>query len=74
LHVSASWTPHPSSYNSYVSGAGLVSVPHASQQRRVTTGIQFQRKTWIEAEMFVAPIGDDEVTMLFMTFVAASAA
>lgn len=37
---------------------------------RATTGIRFQRKTWLQAEMLVAPIGDDEVTMLFMTFVA----
>lgn len=36
---------------------------------RVTTGIEFQKKTWLSCEMFVAPLGDAQTpTMLFMTF------
>ncbi|MDE2134935.1 MAG: PAS domain-containing protein [Alphaproteobacteria bacterium] len=38
---------------------------------RVTTGIDFQGKTWLKAEMFVAPLGEGgDVSMLFMTFVS----
>jgi hypothetical protein len=40
---------------------------------RVTTGITFQRKTWLETEMFVGPLGADRVSMLFLTFVSWSA-
>lgn len=40
---------------------------------RVTTGIKFQRKNWLDAEMFIAPLGDAEPTMLFMTFVSSRA-
>ncbi len=48
-------------------------VREAKAPLRVTTRIQFQRKSWLQAEMFVAPLGEREVTMLFMTFVAWSA-
>jgi hypothetical protein len=38
------------------------------------TGIEFQKKTWLMAEMFVAPLGrDEEVNMLLMCFVTWSA-
>ena len=38
---------------------------------RVVTRIDFQGKTWLRCEMFVAPLGEkNEVAMLFMTFVA----
>jgi hypothetical protein len=35
---------------------------------RVTTDILFQNKSWLEAEMFVGPLGDNEVAMLFLAF------
>ena len=48
-------------------------VREAKAPVRVTTGIHFQRKTWLETEMFVAPLGENnKVTMLFMTFVASN--
>jgi hypothetical protein len=34
----------------------------------VTTDILFQNKSWLEAEMFVRPLGDGEVAMLFLAF------
>lgn len=34
----------------------------------VATGIIFQRKSWLEAEMFVGPLGDEQVSMLLMVF------
>ncbi len=38
---------------------------------RVTTGIQFQAKTWLTTEMFVAPLGESgEQNMLFLAFTA----
>jgi hypothetical protein len=38
---------------------------------RVTTGIQFQAKTWLTTEMFVAPLGETgEPNMLFLAFTA----
>jgi len=38
---------------------------------RVTTGIQFQTKTWLTTELFVAPLGEgDEPNMLFIAFTA----
>lgn len=38
---------------------------------RVTTGIQFQAKTWLTTEMFVAPLGEaGEPNMLFLAFTA----
>ena len=38
---------------------------------RVTTGIDFQNKSWLTAEILIAPLGIPEhVAMLFMTFVA----
>lgn len=44
-------------------------VRERSAPLRVRTGVDFQRKTWIETEMFVAPLGQsDLVSMLFMTF------
>jgi len=39
----------------------------------VRSGIEFQKKTWLMAEMFVAPLGrDGHVNMLFMCFVSRS--
>ncbi|HEX4160051.1 MAG TPA: hypothetical protein VHY79_16420 [Rhizomicrobium sp.] len=32
------------------------------------TDILFQNKSWLEAEMFVGPLGDREVAMLFLAF------
>ena len=43
-------------------------VREARAPLRVTSGIRFQRKSWLEAEMFVGPLGDGDVTMLFMAF------
>lgn len=37
---------------------------------RVTARIQFRLKFWLTAEMFIAPLGESSVSMLFMTFVA----
>ncbi len=48
-------------------------VREAKAPLRVSTGINFQGKTWLETEMFVAPLGENgQVTMLFMTFVASN--
>jgi hypothetical protein len=35
---------------------------------RVTTDILFQNKSWLEAELFVGPLGDGEVAMLLLAF------
>ena len=35
---------------------------------RVTTDILFQNKSWLQAEMFLGPLGDAEVAMLFVAF------
>lgn len=35
---------------------------------RVTTDIRFQQKSWLDAELFVAPLGETEVVMLFLAF------
>jgi hypothetical protein len=35
---------------------------------RVTTDILFQNKSWLEAEMFIGPLGDTEAAMLFLAF------
>lgn len=43
-------------------------VYNAAAPLRVTTDIRFQRKSWLEAELFVAPLGDAEITMLFLAF------
>ena len=37
---------------------------------RAAAGIRFQRKTWLQAEMFVAPLGIETVSMLLVAFVA----
>ncbi|MDE2631414.1 MAG: hypothetical protein KGM97_10545, partial [Alphaproteobacteria bacterium] len=43
----------------------------AQKPLRVATRIDFQNKTWLNCEMFVAPLGKDgQVSMLFMTFAA----
>jgi hypothetical protein len=34
----------------------------------ITTTIVFQRKNWLEAEMFVGPLGVENVSMLLMVF------
>lgn len=36
---------------------------------RVTSRVEFQGKTWLMAEIFIAPLGqEDQVTMLFIAF------
>jgi hypothetical protein len=38
---------------------------------RVTSGVQFQAKSWLTTEMFVAPLGEaGEPNMLFLAFTA----
>lgn len=46
------------------------SVCDAKKPVRVTTRIAFKEKTWLAAEMFVAPLSDDgtSVSMLFLCF------
>lgn len=42
---------------------------------RVTTGVHFKGKTWLNTEMFVAPLGDSDLaTMLFVAFTSWSQA
>jgi hypothetical protein len=43
-------------------------VCEAKAPLRVATDIRFQQKTWLEAELFVAPLGETEVAMLFLAF------
>jgi len=37
---------------------------------RITTRIQFQQKNWLKAELFIAPLGEEEISMLLTTFVS----
>jgi hypothetical protein len=42
---------------------------------RVSAGIEFERKTWLQTESFVAPLGDgDQIKMLLICFTAKSVA
>ncbi len=43
-------------------------VCNAKAPLRVSTDIRFQQKSWLEAELFVAPLGDADVAMLFLAF------
>jgi hypothetical protein len=43
-------------------------VCQAKAPLRVTTDILFQNKSWLEAEMFVGPLGDADVNMLLLAF------
>ncbi|HEY3637958.1 MAG TPA: PAS domain-containing protein [Rhizomicrobium sp.] len=43
-------------------------VCRAKAPLRVTTDILFQGKSWLDAEMFLGPLGDGEVSMLFLAF------
>ena len=43
-------------------------VCQAKAPLRVTTDILFQNKSWLEAEMFVGPLGEGEVSMLLLAF------
>jgi hypothetical protein len=45
----------------------------AKMPARVTAKIRFQQKFWLTAEMLIAPLGKQNVSMLFMTFVASRA-
>jgi hypothetical protein len=43
-------------------------VCEAKAPLRLTTDILFQNKSWLEAELFIGPLGEAEVTMLLLAF------